>query len=113
MPDITNPQYVKFANERIRPTLDVSESMYQTYKRFQQEFTAYGAGGIPNNDTDLFADGSDTDGRKRMSGSAAAAVKSLVDALVTYFETPVTIGGVTKTRIAWVQSWSVNGQARF
>jgi hypothetical protein len=112
MPDITTAQYVQFANGRCRPLADVSEQMYQTCKRFQQEYDAVGAAGIPNT-TDNFADGSDVDGRKRLTGAGSQALKSLADAMVVWFETNATIGGVTHTRIQWIQLWSVNGQARF
>lgn len=106
MADITNPQFVKFANERCRPLADAAEQLYQTAKRFQQEHTAMSAGTIPNT-ADNFADGSDVDGRKRMTGAQAAALKSLADAMVTWFETG------SPTRIAQLQQLTVNGQARF
>ena len=112
MPDITNPQHVSLMNARGRVLADVAESFYQTAKRFQQEWTALGGDTVPNT-TDNFADGSDLDGRKRVTGALAHALKSLADAMVTWFETNATIGGVTKTRIAWIQGISVNGQARF
>jgi hypothetical protein len=112
MPDIVNPQFVSFANGRCRPTADSAEQLYQTCLRFQQEWIAIGADSIPNT-ADLFDDGSATDGRKRMSGSLAHGLKGLADAMVTWFQTNATIGGVTKTRIAWIQSASVNGQARY
>ena len=112
MPDITNPQYVQFANQKCRPLTDSAEQLYQTCKRFQQEWVAIAGDAIPNT-ADNIADGSDVDGRKRLTGAGAHALKSLADAMVTWFETNATIGGVTKTRIAWIQTWSVNGQARF
>lgn len=112
MADITNPLYVNFANTKIRSTADSAEQLYQTCKRFQQEWAAIGGDGIPNT-ADNFADGSELDGRKRMSGALGTGFKGLADAMVTWFEANATIGGVTKTRIAWVQSCSVNGQAKF
>lgn len=113
MPDITDPKFVKFANERLRPTADMAEQAYQTFKRLQQEWVANAASGIPNQGEDLFADGSASDGRKPMSGAIAHGLKGLCDLMVTWYETNATIDGVTKTRIAHVQSVSVNGQARF
>ena len=112
MADITSPQFVRFANEKCRLESDAAEQLYQTCKRFQQEWVAIGADAIPNT-TDNFADGSEADGRKRFTGAGAHALKALADAMVTWFEANATIGGVTKTRIAWIQMWSVNGQARF
>jgi hypothetical protein len=112
MADITNPQFVKFANEKCRPLADAAEQVYQTAKRFQAEWAAISADNIPNT-ADNIADGSDVDGRKRFTGAAAQALKSLADAQVVWFETNATIGGITKTRIAWIQTFSVNGQARY
>ena len=112
MADITNPQFVMFGNIRCRPEADAAETIYQTSKRFQQEYDAFGASAVPNT-IDNLADGSDVDGRKRLTGAGVQALKALADAMVTFFETNATIGGVTKTRIAWIQLWSVNGSAKF
>lgn len=105
MADITNVQHVLFANQRGRPLADSAEQLYQTAKRFQQEWAAL-ALAIPNT-SDNFADGSDVDGRKRMTGAQATTLKSLADAMVTWFETG------NPTRIAQIQQVTVNGQARF
>lgn len=105
MPDITNPQLVTFANERMRVFADALEQVYQTAKRFQQEWTALAA--PPPNTVDLFADGSERDGRKRASGAHATALKNVADLIVAWFETG------TPTRIAQIQQITTNGQARF
>ena len=106
MADIINPQYVRFANEKCRPLADSAEQLYQTAKRFQQEWAAINGAAIPNT-ADNFADNSDVDGRKRMTGSQANGLKSLADAMVGWFEAG------NPTRIAQLQQVSVNGQARF
>lgn len=106
MADITNQQYVKFGNERCRPLADVAEQLYQTCKRFQQEYVAYGASAVPNT-ADNLADGSDSDGRKRLTGAQVQALKSLADAMVVWFETGA------PTRIVQLQAFSVNGSSRF
>lgn len=106
MPDIGNTQHVKFANERCRPLADAAETLYLTSKRFQQEHAAFGAGSIPNT-ADNFADGSEGDGRKRLTGAQATNLKALADAMVTWFETG------TPSRIVQIQGMSVNGGARF
>jgi hypothetical protein len=106
MPDITNPQYIVFANTRCRPLADVAEQLYQTCKRFEQEYVAYGAASVPNT-ADNIADGSDLDGRKRMTGAQLQALKQLSAAMITWYETG------SPTRIVQLQQFSVNGSSRF
>ena len=103
MAEITNPQVVKFANERGRPLADVAEQLYQSCKRYQQEWATVT---VPNT-ADLVADGSEVDGRKRISGAHVTNLKALADSMVTWFETG------TPSRIVQLQLVSVNGQARF
>ncbi|MEO0250156.1 MAG: hypothetical protein ABIN58_11655, partial [candidate division WOR-3 bacterium] len=105
MPDITNAQIVRFANERARVFADALEEAYLTAKRLQDEYNALGVT-IPDT-ADLVADGSDVDGRKRITGSHLVAIKSLADALVTYMEAG------TPSRISRINQVSVNGRARF
>lgn len=119
MPDNTNAIAVSFSNQKARPTADVLGTSYQTMKRFQQEWVAENiATNIPN-DTNQIADGSQTslgalaDGRKPVTDQMVNNLKALVDALVTYLDTNVTIGGVTNTRIVWLQQMTVNEQAKF
>src|SRR5262245_10574032 len=106
MPDISNPQYVAFANTRCRPLADAAETLYQTANRFHPEYDAVGGGSIPNT-ADNLADGSDLDGRKRLTGGMVTTLKNLADAMVTWFETG------TPSRITQVQQMSVNGTSRY
>lgn len=104
MADITNPQLVKFANEKARVMVDSIDSMYETCKRFQSEYVALNISNTPDT-VDNFADGSETDGRKRFRGQQMLTLKTLVDALVTYLE--------ANGRITQIKSISVNSAARF
>jgi hypothetical protein len=108
MPDVTTPQIVRFANDRARVLADAADSFYQTCKRFQQEWAALLAAGVTvPTTTDLVADGSDIDGRKRITANQLNGLKSLADAMVTWFETG------TPSRIGQIQQISVNGQPRY
>lgn len=113
MADIITPEIKVFANERGRPMADVIEQMYQTGKRFQQEWAAMVINVTPPNTSDQIADGSETsrganaDGRKPFTGAQLNNLKTLVDAFVTYLETG------NPSRIAQVQQVTTNGQARF
>ena len=114
MADIVTPEIIKFANEKARPQADVAGQLYQTCKRFQQEWAALltNVGSVPNT-TDQVADGSQAtagtsaDGRKPITGAQLNGLKSLADAMVTWFETG------TPTRIVQLQQLTVNEQARF
>ncbi len=107
MPDITTPQVVKFANEKARLLADAAEVLYQTSKRFQQEWTALTASFPVGSTASNIADGSDADGRLRLTDTQLNGLKSLADAMVTWFETG------SPTRIAQLQLIAVNGAAKF
>lgn len=103
MADITDPQVVRFANERARVFADVMEQVYQTAKRYQQEFAALT---VPNT-ADRVVDGSEADGRKPVRGQMLTALKTAADDIVIWFEQG------NPSRIARIQLISVNGGARF
>jgi len=105
MPDITSPQLTRFANEKGRVFADALGTTYQTAKRFQQEWAALEA--LPPDTADLFADGSDVDGRKRVTGAQMTALKTIADTMVTWFETG------TPMRITQIQRLTVNDGPRF
>lgn len=115
MPDITNPEIVKFANEKGRISADVMGQTYQTFKRFQQEWTVLlsNVGSVPNT-ADQIADGSQgsagtsADGRKPITGAQLNGLNTLIGAIVTFME-----GGGPPTRIAQLQQVTTNEQGRF
>lgn len=105
---------IKFVNEKCRPTFDISESMYETAKRFVSEYTAAGIvqemAGLAN--TDRIEDGSLVDGRKAVLVREVKAIKALCDAIVTWYDTNSnTITSTTQATVA--KSGSVNGAPRF
>ncbi len=114
MADITNPEIVKFSNEKGRILADAAGCLYQTAKRFQQEWTVLIANvtAVPNT-ADQIADGSQgtlatsADGRKPLTGSQLNGLKALADAMVTWYETGA------PTRIAQLQLVTVNERAGF
>jgi hypothetical protein len=114
MADIVQPQTVRFSNEKGRVMADTAEQLYQTAKRFQQEWAALiTAVGVVPNTPDQIADGAhatlgnSADGRKPMTGAQLNNCKALADAMVTWFETGA------PTRIVQLQQFSVNGAAKF
>ena len=104
---ITNAQIVNFSNTKARVFADSLEQVYQTAKRFQQEYEAIGGDNAIADAADVIVDGSETDGRKPINARQARALKTSADQIVTWFEAG------TPSRISQVQRISVNGQARF
>jgi hypothetical protein len=112
MPDITTPQVVRFSNERARVFCDAAEQLYLTAQRFQSEWAALVAGFPVPSTTDNVADGSDVDGRKRITGQALNGLKTaFADPVITWFEGASGFG--TLSRIDVIRRFSVNGAARF
>lgn len=107
MADITTPQIVRFANERARVFADILDACYLTAKRFQQDWAALVATITVPSTADNIADGSDIDGRLRMTANQLQALKTQCDTIVSWFETG------TPTRIAQIQQVCVNGRASF
>ncbi len=107
MPAITNVQVVKFSNDKGRRFADALEQVYQTAKRFNQEFDAIdGSTSIPST-ADLIDDGAALDGRKRVTANMLHGLKTTADNIVAWFEAG------TPTRISRVQRMTVNGESRF
>ena len=79
MPDITNPQVVKFCNERLRHFADYEIGKYREAKTLVAYAMAGDILAVTPNTADLVLDGSEVDGRGRISGAALHAC--IADAL--------------------------------
>jgi hypothetical protein len=111
MPDITNPQAVRFANERIRPLADLLEAAYETAKRFKAEWDANNLAALIPNTADPVVDGAATDGRKPMTGQKAHNLYNRASELITELE-----GGSLAAlagRLDTIKQVSVNGGPHF
>jgi len=87
MADITNPEAVKFSNEKIRVAADKLAQAYYFAKVVQQEWFANNMGSlITNNALDIIIDGSETDGRHVISGADATNVITRIGELITDLE---------------------------
>lgn len=86
MPDITNPQAVRFANEEIRPLADAYANLYFTAKRVAAEWSAQNIGALIPNTADVIIDGSETDGRAQITGAKVNGLVTAVAALVADLE---------------------------
>ena len=83
---IDNPQAVKFCNERIRTAANRFAQLYYWLKAVAGEFVAQDmASKIPDT-TDLVDDGSDVDGRPRISGADVNAFIQQASAFIADME---------------------------
>lgn len=120
MADITNPQVVAFANNRMRPLADAITKVQYAIDAFLIDANAEGipalivAGGVGN----FIGDGSDVDGRPRVTGQNMADFRSAITVLQTCLETTTAIasGGVSgtggKTPSVIISGIQVNGSPR-
>jgi hypothetical protein len=82
MPQITNPEAVRFANERSRPLADLVAGAFQAIQAYWQAWDAKALGDVIPDDESVVADGSETDGRTPITGHDLHQLKALCDDLV-------------------------------
>jgi len=86
MADITDPEAVRFSNEKARTLADAAARYYYMAKAFTNEWDATGMGAKIPNAADTIIDGSATDGRSTITGANVNGMKTHVDAMVTDLE---------------------------
>lgn len=69
MPDITNPQVRRFANEEARVVADRATEYYYKAKAFLDEWDATGMGALVPNTADIIIDRDQDDGRAWITGA--------------------------------------------
>jgi hypothetical protein len=85
--DITNPEAVKFCNEKVRTSADKLGQLYYVAKAVSQEWTANSLGSIITNSADDdVIDGSATDGRHPITGADANNIINRLTEFVTDME---------------------------
>ena len=87
MPDITNPQAVRFANECGRVFAESLLSAIQTARVFSAMYNAQSGDTLFPNTTDNVADGSDIDGRPRLTGQAVRQLLTAATDILTWSAT--------------------------
>jgi hypothetical protein len=107
MPDITNPQAVKFANEKCRVFAEALLTAIQTARSFDTTYAAQDGDTLFPNTSDLIADGSQTDGRPRLAANIVRALRTVAQDIVTWG----TQG--TPTRETRLRSITDKGEGRF
>ena len=87
MADITNPEAVRFCNEKVRVAADRLAQAYYFAKHVQQEWFANSMSSlIPNSGDDDVIDGSATDGRHPITGADATNIITRCGEIVTDME---------------------------
>lgn len=105
MADITNPQVVKFCNEKVRTAADLIEKTRRTCEQLLVDLVGVETLVQAAADKDQIDDGSKTDGRKVIAKENIAQLKFVVEQLVACLN--------TDDRAQIVARWSVNGQPIF
>jgi len=86
MPDIVNPEAIRFSNEKVRTLADAAANYYYAAKAMLNEWDATGmAAKIPNT-SDVLIDGSATDGRSVITGANVNGLKAHVATMVADLE---------------------------
>lgn len=107
MADNTNPQAVKFANEKARVLADALVTAIETATKFKGLYDAASMDTIFPATADNIADGSDVDGRGRVTNNAIRALYTVASNLITW-------GGTgTPTRLDQLRNIAVNGVSRY
>jgi hypothetical protein len=111
--DISDVHVVKWANERSRVIADQMTSLLTKLKAYQADYAAQGIAALITaaGGANLVGDGSDLDGRPRISGNQIVNLKAAVDQLITAW-TVTQVAGVGATVEAVENQIQVNGSAR-
>lgn len=107
MPDNTNPQAVRFANEKARVFADAMITSIETARALKSFYDANTLDGIFPATADNIADGSDVDGRQRVTNNAVRALYTAASDVLTW----AAVG--SPTREARLRTIAVNGSSRF
>lgn len=88
MPDNSNPQVVAFSNTEIRPMADKMYGAYYKAKSVVQNYNTDGIGALISaaGASNLIGDGSDVDGRTRISGDDIINFITALSAFIAYIE---------------------------
>jgi len=74
MAAISDPEAVRFVNEKIRPAAFSFLEAYHLLREIQQEWFAANMGSLIPNTSDLVADGADVSGAHQLTGAAVTNV---------------------------------------
>ena len=86
MADITNPQAVRFCNERVRPAADRFAQLYWWAKAVAAEWAAQGIGALIPDGASEVIDGARFDGRAVITGADVNTLAARVSEFIALLE---------------------------
>lgn len=86
MADITNPEAVRFCNERARTLADKAAAYFYAAQAFEDEWDATDMGTKIPNTSDVVIDGSATDGRSPITGANVNGLHGHVATMIADLE---------------------------
>ena len=107
MADNVTPIAVRFANEKARVFADTLLTSIETARTLKNFYDANTLDGVFPATADNIADGSDVDGRQRVTNNAIRALYTAASDILTW------AGTGTPTREARLRTIAVNAQSRF
>jgi uncharacterized membrane protein YjgN (DUF898 family) len=113
MAEITDPQVVLFANDRTRSAADKMEILYSILLAWQADYVAQGIAAkiVTAGASNIIADGSEIDGRQRITGNSIINLHAALTQLLTAWDTTL-VTGVGATVKAVTDGIQVNGTPR-
>ncbi len=111
MADITNPQVVKWSNERARTISDSLALLYAKIVAYQNDYSAQGIATAMNSAAavDIVLDGSANDGRAPVTKNQLVVLNNCITQIKTALDT-TTVSGYAPT--VWINQIQVNGSPR-
>ncbi len=82
MADITNPEVVRFCNEKVRALADLATRYHYAALALLNEWDATGMGALIPNTADVVVDGSAGDGRSPITGAMVNQFQGHMDTMV-------------------------------
>jgi hypothetical protein len=113
MPEITDSQIIKFANERARTIADEVARLHYAIEGWLADYTAQGISALITaaGATNVIADGSETDGRVRITGTQLVNLRAALLQVQTAVDT-TTVSGVGVAPFGIANGIQVNGSPR-
>jgi hypothetical protein len=104
MADISDPQAVRFCNERVRPAADRFAQLYWWAKAVAAEWEAQGIAAKIPNDASVILDGAATDGRPIITGADVNTMAARVAEFIALLE------ATGSAKLSQILKVSVNSQ---
>jgi len=109
---LTDVQVVRWANERSRTIADKMAALYYALVAYQNDYAAEGIAAkiVAAGAGETVADGSDTDGRPRITGTTLQNFNAVVAQMKTAFD--ATVAGVGSAATVTINQIQINGSPR-